>query len=334
MIQLIIWMLVRHNAFVWGGDYRIPMMHGLLNEDFIEELKEDGTYNEMDFASEYESLWAGAAQNAFFNPDEFDKFRTLHKAEDTYMYVNDAEFFYIMGIDVARLKAQTAIQILKVVKRPIGYYKYLVNTYIFENRHFLSQSVEIKKKAMEFNVQQIIIDGSGLGVGLVDFLILDNQDEVTGNIYPSFAVNNDANYDQFKKPDSLPLLHIIKPNDELNSQIFVNCLTQFSSGRIKLLVHEKTAKTHLLNTKKGREMESEQKAYYLMPYNYTSILKQEMMNLRQKHDGKNLRLEQVRPIGKDKFSAFVYALWYVKLLEDKLIQVRKARKATDFVFYN
>ena len=59
-----------------------------------------------------------------------------------------------------------------------------------------------------------------------------------------------------------------------------------------------------------------------------------MMNLRQKHDGKNLRLEQVRPIGKDKFSAFVYALWYVKLLEDKLIQVRKARKATDFVFYN
>lgn len=32
------------SAFVWGCDYRVPMMHGLLNRKFIQELKLSGTY--------------------------------------------------------------------------------------------------------------------------------------------------------------------------------------------------------------------------------------------------------------------------------------------------
>jgi hypothetical protein len=334
MIQLLVWMVVRGTGFVWGGDYRIPMMHGLLSEDFIEELKEDGTYNEMDFSREYESIWSGAAQDAFFNPDQFDKFRVLESPHPKYRPTESAESFYILGVDVARLKAQTVVQVLKVVRRPGGYYKSLVNTFVYENRHFLEQSINIKQKAMDFNAKQVIIDASGLGVGLIDFLVLENEDKITGFIYPSFSVTNDSNYDEFKKSESLPLLYIIKPNDEVNSQVYINCLSQFNSGKIKLLVDEKVAKTKLLNTKDGRAMSSEQKAQYLMPYTYTSILKQEMMNLRQKYDGKYLRLEEVQKKGKDKFSAFVYALWYIKILEDKLIQEKKKRKLSDFVMYN
>ena len=334
MLQLIIWMVVRGTAFVWGGDYRIPMMHGLLSEDFIDELREDGTYNEMDFSREYESIWSGAAQNAFFNPEQFDKHRVLQDAHTKYISSESVETFYVLGIDVARLKAQTVVQVIKAVKRPNGYYKSLVNTFVYENRHFAEQAIDIKKKALEFNVKQIIIDGTGLGVGLLDFLVIENRDSITGEILPPFAVTNDDNYDQFKKPDSLPLLYVVKPNDELNSQIYVNCLLQFNNGRIKLLVDEKVAKTKLLNTKAGREMNSEQKAYYLMPFTYTSILKQEMMNLRQKTDGKYLRLEEVQKKGKDKFSAFIYGLWYVKLIEDKMMKAKKERKMTDFIMYN
>jgi hypothetical protein len=334
MMQLLVWMFVRKNAFVWGGDYHIPMMHGLLSEDFVDELKEDGTYNEMDFSREYESIWSGAAQDAFFDPEQFDRYRVLGKAHTKYTLSDGEENFYIMGVDVARLKAQTVVQILRVVRRPGGYYKSLVNTYVYENRHFLEQAIDIKQKAMDFNVKQVIVDGSGLGVGLIDFLVIENQDTLTDNIYPPFSVTNDDNYNQFIKSTSLPLLYVIKPNDEVNSQIYVNCLSQFNSGKIKLLVDEKVAKTKLLNTAEGRQMTSEQKAYYLMPFTYTSILKQEMMNLRQKHDGKYLRLEEVQKKGKDKFSAFVYALWYIKILEDKLIQEKKKRKLSDFIMYN
>jgi hypothetical protein len=334
MLQLIVWMVARGTAFVWGGDYRIPMMHGLLSEDFVQELQEDGTYNEMDFSREYESIWSGAAQNAFFNPEQFDKHRVLQEAHSKYVASENTEIFYVLGIDVARLKAQTVIQVIKAIKRPNGYYKSLVNTFVYENRHFGEQAIDIKKRALEFNAKQIIIDGTGLGVGLLDFLVIENKDNITGEVLPPFAVTNDDNYNQFKKPDSLPLLYVVKPNDELNSQIYVNCLLQFNNGRIKLLADEKVAKTKLLNTKAGREMTSEQKAYYLMPFTYTSILKQEMMNLRQKTDGKYLKLEEVQKKGKDKFSAFVYGLWYVKLIEDQMMRAKKERKMTDFIMYN
>ncbi len=334
MIQLLVWMVAKGTAFVWGGDYRIPMMHGLLNKDFVDELKEDGTYNEMDFSREYESLWSGAAQNAFFDPEQFDRFRTIQTPHYRYVPTESSDGFYVMGVDVARLKAQTVVQIIKAIKKPNGYYKSLVNTFVYENRHFLEQAIDIKKKAMEFNVKQVVVDGSGLGVGLIDFLVLENEDKVMESVYPPFSVTNDDNYEQYVKTTSIPLLHIMKPNEEANSQIYVNCLSQFNSGKVKLLVDEKVAKTKLLNTANGRDMTSEQKAKYLLPFTYTSILKQEMMNLRQKHDGKFLRLEEVQKKGKDKFSAFVYALWYIKLFEDKLIKEKKQRRATDFVMYN
>jgi len=328
MIQLLVWMVAKGNAFVLGGDYRIPMMHGLLSEDFVEELKEDGTYNEMDFSREYESNWSGASQDAFFNPEQFDRFRVLQEAHYHEKSVEGAE------IDVARLKAQTVVQVVKATRRHGGYFKSLVNTFVYENRHFMEQAMEVKQKAMDFNAKQVVVDASGLGVGLIDFLVIENENKITGHIYPPWSVTNDDNYDQFNKSSSVPILYVVKPNDEMNSQIYVNCLTQFNNGKIKLLVDEKVAKTQLLNTKAGREMGSERKAKHLMPFTYTSILKQEMMNLRQKTDGKYLKLEEVQKKGKDKFSAFSYALWYIKLLEDKLMQEKKKRKFSDFMMYN
>jgi hypothetical protein len=328
-------MFVKGTAFVWGGDYRIPVMHGLLNEDFVDELKEDGTYNPMDFSREYESIWSGAGTDVFFNSDQFDKHRVLKEAR----YYADANakvpHFYVLGIDVARLQAQTVVQVIKASKAASGYTKSLVNTFVFENRHFEEQTIKIKKIAMDFNVQQIIVDGTGLGVGLIDFLLLASKDAKTDAYYPPFSVTNDDNYDEYKKPDSLPLLYVVKANDELNSQIFVNCLTQFNSNKIKLLVDEKIAKSDLQSTIEGRSLSSEAKARHLMPFTYTSILKQEMMNLRQKTEGRFLRLEQVvKGKTKDKFSAFVYALWYVKLIEDQESQVKRKRRLVDFMMYN
>ena len=338
MMQTLIWMMVKGNAFVFGGDWRVPVMHNLLNSDFANELKQDGTYNDLAFSSEYESIWSGAVQDAFFYPEMFDKYRLLAIPEYEAKRVEGAESFYIMGVDVARLKAQTVIKIIKVIKRPNGWYKNLVNTFIHENRHFLPQAIDIKKKALDFNVKAISMDISGLGAGLLDFLLIENEDDFMDITYPPLSVVNYPEYDNYKKSNSLPLIYGIKPNDELNSQMYVNCLSQFNSGKVKLLLDEKTAKTKLLNTKAGREMSGEERARYLMPFTYTSILRQEMMNLKQKvEEGRStklLRLEQVQRKGKDKFSAFIYALWYAKLVEDDIIKRRKKVRAADFMFFN
>lgn len=42
-------------AFIMGGTYRIPVLAKLLDKNFIQDLKRDGTFNEASFQREYES---------------------------------------------------------------------------------------------------------------------------------------------------------------------------------------------------------------------------------------------------------------------------------------
>jgi len=38
-----------------------------LDEDFVDQLKLAGTFNEDSFDREYRSIWSGDAENAFFS---------------------------------------------------------------------------------------------------------------------------------------------------------------------------------------------------------------------------------------------------------------------------
>jgi hypothetical protein len=81
-------------------------------------------------------------------------------------------------------------------------------------------------------------------------------------------------------------------------------------------------------------MKPEERANYLKPFSLTSILKEEMMNLREENEGVNIILKQAnKGIRKDKFSAFEYGLYYIKLEEDKK-KKKKKFKASDWKFYN
>ena len=104
------------------------------------------------------------------------------------------------------------------------------------------------------------------------------------------------------------------------------------AGKVKFLIDERIAKNKLLGTKKGQAMKSEERAAYLQPFTYTSILRDEMLNLREENEGVNIILKQAnKSITKDKFSAFEYGLYYIKQEEDSKRKRKKGRFA-DFMF--
>ena len=51
------------DSFVFGCDYRVPVLHGLLDRSFINDLKMNPSYNEESFAREYLSLWRGSSED-------------------------------------------------------------------------------------------------------------------------------------------------------------------------------------------------------------------------------------------------------------------------------
>ena len=126
----------------------------------------------------------------------------------------------------------------------------------------------------------------------------------------------------------------MKANVPINTEAHANAQSQLSSGKVKMLIDERVAKTKLMGTKVGQNMKPEERANYLKPFTLTSILKEEMMNLREENAGTNIILKPAnRGIRKDKFSAFEYGLYYIKQEEDNK-KKRKKFNAKEWCFLN
>jgi hypothetical protein len=213
----------------------------------------------------------------------------------------------------------------------------LVNIYTLTDEHFEDQAIKIKKLFYKYKAKRVVIDGNGLGIGLVDYMVKSQIDPATGDSYPDFGIyNDDENYYKKYKTNitEQDAVYIIKANAPINTEAHANAQVQLQSGKIKFLIDERVAKTKLLGTKVGQNMKPEERAEYLKPFTLTSILKEEMMNLREENEGVNIILKQAnRSIRKDKFSAFEYGLYYIKQEEERK-KKKKKFNAKDWVFKN
>jgi hypothetical protein len=102
------------NAFCFGCDYRVPVMHGLLDGNYINKLKMSPSYNEESFAREYLSLWSGSSEEAWFNYDKLQKHRKIKNPETHAISRANSEQFYLLSVDVGRLGDQTVCCVFRV----------------------------------------------------------------------------------------------------------------------------------------------------------------------------------------------------------------------------
>ena len=195
----------------------------------------------------------------------------------------------------------------------------------------------MKRLYYKYKAKRLVIDANGLGIGLVDYMVKTQIEPETGDEYPDFGVVNDDEgyYKKYRTPRTeYDALYIIKANAPINTEAHANAQTQLAAGKVKFLINEREAKTKLINTKLGQNMSQEERANYLHPFSLTSILKEEMMNLREENEGINIILKQAnRSIRKDKFSAFEYGLYYIKQEEDQK-RKKKNFNVKDLMFIN
>ena len=339
LIQFLVWMVTEpEKAIIMGGTWRIPVLMKLLDKTFLQDLKKDGTYNEASFSREYESKWSGTVEDAFFNGEAFDRNRQLQKPENEHSGRSSAQSFYVLSADVGRKGCDTVVCVFKVTPQSMGgAFKSLVNIYTFADEHFEDQAIKLKKLYYKYKAKRLVIDANGLGIGLVDYMVKSQIDPDTNDSYPDFGVYNDDEgyYKKYKTTvTEQEAMYLLKANAPINTEAHANAQTQLSSGKVKFLIDERVAKQKLMGTKVGQNMKPEERADYLKPFTLTSILKEEMMNLREENEGVNIILKQAnRGIRKDKFSAFEYGLYYIKFEEENKKR-RKKFNAKDWQFMN
>jgi len=329
--------MVPEDNFVMGIDVRIPILHGLVSKKHIQDQRISGTFKEGDFAREYLSIWTGGSSESWFNYNRLLKYRSIVNAEKKYAknIVNTKDGFYLLSVDVGRLSAQTVICVFKVLPQKDFFFKKLVNIKVLEEMHFEQQSIEIKKLIEQFHVREMIVDGTGLGVGLLDFMVRPNVDE-QGSYFPPYGVLNDSDYTNKQPRNCVRMIYVVKMNPKLNSEIHSTCFSELMSGKVRFLIREQEAKNKLLSTKVGAKMPAEQRIAHLMPYEMTSRLLDEMCNLKAKQDYSGIALERINGrMGKDKFSAFEYGVWKAKLSEEEHFKTLRNKRGDPMtlVFY-
>lgn len=333
LIELLIRSLLEPNeVMILGGTFETPVAEGLLDADFVDQLKLSGTFNEDSFDREYRSKWSGDAENAFFSSQKFDKHRVLLQPEREYSGRSSKNAYYVLGIDVGRIGCTSQVCVFKVTPQPQGSaIKSLVNIYTFEAEHFEAQAIHIKQIYYRYKARKIALDTNGLGIGLLDFMVKGQQTD-QGIYLPPFGIENDEegvykSYFRGVSDVEKDAIFQIKANAPINTQAYSFAQTQMSSGRVKFLIDQSEAKAKLMQSKVGQNMSVNQRNEYLEPFTLTTILREQMLNLVEDNQGVNIILKQSsRGIKKDKFSAFVYGLYFIKQEEER----RNKRKKRDF----
>lgn len=339
LIQILVQSIINPNkAMIMGGTYRVPVLVGLLDKNFVSDLKQDPTFNETAFQREYESKWAGSVADAFFDPEMFDHNRILKQPEYEASGRSNKLAYYVIGVDVGRKGCDTVATVIKVTPQSNGAaIKTVVNIFSVTDEHFEDQAIFIKKLYYKFKARRMVVDGNGLGIGLIDYLVKPQVDPITNDIVPDFGIYNDDEnyYKKYQTQDcETNAIYIIKANAPINTEAHANVQVQLSSGKLKFLIDEREAKAKLMGQKVGQKMTPEQRADYLKPFTLTSILKEEMMNLREENEGVNIILKQANKlIKKDKFSSLEYALYYIKQEEESKKKKHKM-DVSKLMFFN
>lgn len=286
-----------------------------------------------------ESIWTGASEDAFFNPEAFTRNRILKSPEYEAQSTKSTKLgYYVIGVDVGRRGCASEAVIIHVEPQQHGpSLKKIVNIYELSNEHFEDQAIELKMLYYKYNARRLVIDGNGLGIGLIDYMVKPHVSYETGDTLKDFGVYNDTEnfYKKFQTPKcEHDAIYIIKANATINTEAHVTFQSDLNSGKLKFLIDERVARDELLQTKRGQVMSPEERADFLKPFTLTSLLQEELGNLRQENEGTNIFLKQNnKRIPKDIFSALEYALYYIKTEEDSK-KKKKKFVASEWMFMN
>lgn len=290
--------------FVLGADWMLACWYGRgsTKSQILERKK---TSSPIFFAQNFGGKWTGSSSNALVNINKLMDRRVLTSAQ---FEAKANEEFYI-AVDVARSQNtnnnQSSIVVGKVCRAPNNKIASIdiVNLFNISNAlNFSAQAAIVKKTKRAFNARMVIVDGNGLGSGLVDELLKESYDPTTKESLGCFDTVNTDNAPEIDTAEKC--LYDLKAQSA-QTRIITTFIDMVDSGKLRLLEkrHE-----NIFADIDDADYERE-----ILPFLQTDILIEEISNLKIKYlNNGGITVEKVvSKLNKDRFSALAYLLWYI-----------------------
>lgn len=294
---------------VLGSDWMLGCWYGRgSSKSTILKKKMDSS--PIAFDMNYGGNWVGSATGALVNINRLMNCRTL--TEPILMSTSDTDEFYL-GVDVARSQKksnnQSSIAVGKVIRGSDGKIEevQLANIIHISNMlNFSTQACIVKRVMKRYCAKAAIVDGNGLGAGLIDELMKETYDPKTGETYPAWDTTNTTAEPETKNAEEC--LYDLKAQSD-QTRIISNFIDMIDSYKLRFLENRNGGDYAI---KDDDDLNSK-----VMPYVQEELFFQEVGNLKLIQNGKNLSVEKVlNKFDKDRFSAVAYLLYYIIKIKD------------------
>lgn len=311
---------------VLGSDWQLACEYGR-GETRSQILAKKERLSPIFFMTNYESRWVGSTDNCLVDINKLMDLRTLPKAE----IKGDGKSEYYIGVDVARSTKtsnnQTSISIVKVKRDKNNKVKrlQLVNLINLPNgMNFTGQAIVIKRLKVIFKAINVVIDGNGLGVGLIDELLKLHIDPLTGEELIAFdTINTDHESDEIETEKCLFVVNA----QGINTDIIVNFISIVDNKTLQLI--EKIDQ-NIVNLETDNYMENA-----VLGSIQTDFLIEEVANLQLKTlNGGKLTVERnSKTMDKDRYSSCSYVCYYIMTYENKSIKPKSDINMKDLMVF-
>lgn len=341
--------------FVCGFPYQLSIQEGLLFPEDVESDMLESDFNEIKWSMEMEALWFGDEGSSFYDFNSISKNRRIQYPMLPEKYANllgnnqkirippkqNGEK-RILSADIALMSSKkndndaSAIFINQLMLSKAGCFtSNIVYGETSEGLHTEDQALVIRKLFEEFSCDYIVLDCTGLGLGVYDALVRDKVDPDTGEIYPALSCcNNPEMAERCTVKGADKVIWAIKGSPALNSECAVLLREGFRSGKIRLLATEYDADSTLLSEIKGyNSLPPLKKLDLQKPYINTTLLIDELVKLQHDESGGRVRIYERSGMRKDRYSSLSYNYYVATQLESKLSKHREADYSNDvFIF--
>jgi len=195
----------------------------------------------------------------------------------------------------------------------------IVYTETNEGMHTEAQALRIRKLYEEFDCDYIVLDIKNIGLSIYDVLARDISDPETGEVYPALSCcNNPELAARCVNRNANKAVWAIIGSAKLNSDCALLLREGFRTGRIRLLLTEYDG-TEALGALRGyNSLGVADRMAILMPYVNTTLLINELINLRHEESGGVVKLSERYGARKDRYSSLSYNYYVSNQLEKDL----------------
>ena len=332
-------MLGAREHFACGFPYQLSISEGLLTKGQVEDEMLESGFSETKFSMEMECRWFGDTDGTFFEFNSIAKNRKIrfpYIPEDMAMRLNNSRKVKIptkqpgekriISCDLAlmtsaknRNDASATFVNFLVPTKANKYMSNFVYTESSEGQHTQDQALRIRKLYEEYDADFIIIDAKGVGLGIVDLLVRDINDPETGETYPGLGCKNNKEWDKrCSNPNATKALWVVNADKKFNSDCAIMLREGFRSGRIRLLETEYDGEVRMDTIKGFKGLSEDEKLNLEMPYINTTLLVNELINLRHEESTGYVKIKTDRRHRKDRYSSISYNYWLACQLEEQL----------------